>query len=108
MSRWAETAQDRADASGVTRVASMQSPAGLRSGERARAPHAVEASERSESAPQAAQPVSTTAMGPAANSQQTYPAAPAWLHNTPRAMLVVALISLGVLLALLYFGGFLG
>jgi hypothetical protein len=34
--------------------------------------------------------------------------APSWLRDSRKAMLVVAVVSNGVLLALLYFGGFLG
>lgn len=33
---------------------------------------------------------------------------PAWLRDTPQAMLIVAAVSCTVLLLLLYFGGFLG
>lgn len=49
----------------------------------------------------------------AANSAKQHPptsqaTGPLWLRDTQRAMLVVAAVSCSLLLALLYFGGFLG
>lgn len=46
--------------------------------------------------------------GSAQQAVMPYGAGPLWLRDTQRAMLIIAAISCSALLALLYFGGFLG
>jgi len=95
--RWAESGAERADASGVTQVASMQSRAGRRP-----ADQSAPTEQRDASAGLVSEAIATSS-----SDQTPGVVVPNWLRNTPRALLGIALLSLSILVSLLYFGDFL-